>query len=258
MNIKQFDRILKEKGWVLLESVVPDDLVLRMAEELQVAYLHCRSLQERNGISAITEYTVHHLIGQGDSFIEYLEAQYIHSYLAHYFSGNYILNSFGGAINTRLSTNYAHGIHRDVRTFTINFPLLINTLVMLDAFTSKNGATFVLSGSHHIEEKPDEEYFYAHAEQVLGPAGSILIFDSNIWHAAGKNQTDCPRRSVTPMYSRPFIKQQFDYPRAIDNVYRERLTKEMRQIIGYNSRVPASLDEWYQPPEKRMYKTDQG
>jgi ectoine hydroxylase-related dioxygenase (phytanoyl-CoA dioxygenase family) len=34
--------------------------------------------------------------------------------------------------------------------------------------------------------------------------------------------------------------------------------EKMRQLLGYNSRVPASHDEWYQPPEKRMYKPGQG
>ena len=258
MKIEQFNRIMKEKGWVLLEAIVPEDLVLRMIDDLQAAYLHCRKLQEKNGISLVTEYTVHHLIGQGHSFLEYLEAQYIHHYLEHYFAGNYILNSFGGAINNNSSENYAHRIHRDVRTFTHNFPLLLNTLFMLDDFTNDNGSTLVLSGSHHLEDKPDEDYFYSYAEKVLGPAGSILIFDSNIWHSAGKNETKRPRRSVTPMYSRPFIKQQFDYPRVMGNAWGDLQTESMRQLIGYNSRVPENLNEWYQPVEKRMYKPGQG
>jgi hypothetical protein len=29
-------------------------------------------------------------------------------------------------------------------------------------------------------------------------------------------------------------------------------------VLGYNARVPATLDEWYQPPERRMYRSDQG
>jgi hypothetical protein len=27
--------------------------------------------------------------------------------------------------------------------------------------------------------------------------------------------------------------------------------------LGYHSRVPASLDEWYQPEDKRFYKKNQ-
>jgi hypothetical protein len=249
---------MKERGWVMLDSLVPQNLVARMAHDIEKAYIRCRAIQERNGISDITEYTVHHLLGQEDSFLEYLEGQYIDAYLRHHFSGPFILNSFGGAINMKSSRNYAHRIHRDVRTFTKDYPLIVNTLVMLDAFTKQNGATYLLNGSHHLEEKPDEDYFYTHAEQVLGPAGGVLIFDSNVWHAAADNVTDAPRRSVTPMYSRPYIKQQFDYPRALGESVSSRFSDAMRQVIGYNSRVPASLDEWYQPPEKRMYKPGQG
>lgn len=258
MDLKQFDRIVKERGWVVIDHLVPQDLVVRMARDIDIAYPRCRAIQQRNGISGITEYTVHHLVGQERSFLEYLEGQYVDDYLRQHFSGPFILNSFGGAINMKSSRNYAHAIHRDVRTFTQGYPLLVNTLVMLDDFTRANGATYVLSGSHHLEERPSDEYFAAHAEQVLGTAGSVLIFDSNIWHAAADNQTDAPRRSVTPMYCRPYIKQQFDYPRALGEDVGRQLPEAIRQVIGYNARVPASLDEWYQPPEKRMYKPGQG
>ena len=258
MDLKQFDRIMKERGWVVLEGLLPTDLVGRMACDIELAYKRCRAIQARNNISDITEYTVHHLVGQESSFLDYLEGQYVDAYLRQHFSGPFILNSFGGAINMKGSRNYAHGIHRDVRTFTREYPLIINTLVMLDQFTEDNGATYLLSGSHHLEEKPDDEYFFTHAEQALGPAGSVLLFDSNVWHAAADNLTDAPRRSVTPMYCRPYIKQQFDYPRALGEDVGHRLSEPMRQVIGYNARVPASLDEWYQPPEKRMYKPGQG
>ena len=32
----------------------------------------------------------------------------------------------------------------------------------------------------------------------------------------------------------------------------------LRQVLGYNARVPATHDEWYQPSENRKYKPDQG
>lgn len=258
MELDEFSRIMKERGWVVLKALVPGNLVARMAADIQTSYERCRAIQEKNGIHEITEYTVHHLLGQEASFLEYLQGHYVDAYLGRHFNGPFILNSFGGAINTRDSRNYAHRIHRDVRSYTRDYPLIVNTLVMLDDFTVANGATYVLSGSHHMEEKPDEDYFYKYAEQVLGPAGSVLIFDSNVWHAAADNITDSARRSVTPMYSRPFIKQQFDYPRALGEVAGGNLSEAMRQVIGFNSRTPATLDEWYQPPEKRMYRPGQG
>lgn len=258
MNIQEFDRRMQEQGWVLFDGLVEIALVERMIADLEVAYAECRRIQEKNGIAANTENTVHHLIGQGQSFLDYLDGHYIHAFLEHHFSGNYILNSFGAALNQQDLKNYAHNIHRDVRTFSKDFPLIVNTLVMLDDFTEDNGPTLLLSGSHRMVEKPSDDYFFRYAEPVLGSAGSVLIFDSNIWHAAGKSQTTRKRRSVTPMYSRPFVKPQFDYPRVLGYEIGDQFSALTQQVLGYNSRIPATLDEWYQPPEKRMYKPLQG
>ena len=60
------------------------------------------------------------------------------------------------------------------------------------------------------------------------------------------------------MYCKPAMKQQFDYPRAIGYDRADSLLPHTRQVIGYNARVPATLEEWYQPRERRMYRADQG
>ncbi|PYS70516.1 MAG: phytanoyl-CoA dioxygenase, partial [Acidobacteria bacterium] len=94
--------------------------------------------------------------------------------------------------------------------------------------------------------------------RAVGKSGSILLWDSNIWHAAGINRTEFPRRSLSILYSKPFMKQQFDYPRVVGYEELDALPEKLKQIVGYNARVPATLDEWYQPPDKRFYKKDQG
>jgi ectoine hydroxylase-related dioxygenase (phytanoyl-CoA dioxygenase family) len=129
---------------------------------------------------------------------------------------------------------------------------------MLDDFTLDNGATYLLSGSHLKKDKPGDEEFFLQAHRAVGKSGSIVLWDSNIWHAAGENKTDAPRRSLSLIYSKPFMKQQFDYPRAVGYEDLDSLSDNFKQIVGYNARVPATLDEWYQPPEKRFYKKDQG
>jgi len=258
-DLADYAQQMRERGWVIFEAAVEPALVARMRDDLAAAWDICRAHQERNGVATDADRTVHHLIGQRPSFLEYVDAsEPLTPYLEHYFEGRCILNSFGGAINTRGHTSYAQRIHRDIRSFSGDMPLLLNTLVMLDDFTADNGATYMLSGSHKRAEKPDEAAFYAGAEQAVGPAGSILLFNSNVWHAGGANRTDSVRRSVTPMYCRPFIKQQFDYPRALGYAEGEAFSPNTRQMLGYNARVPASLDEWYQPPERRMYRGDQG
>jgi ectoine hydroxylase-related dioxygenase (phytanoyl-CoA dioxygenase family) len=53
------------------------------------------------------------------------------------------------------------------------------------------------------------------------------------------------------------MKQLLDYPRAIGYDKMDDFSLELQQLLGYHSRVPASLDEWYQPEDKRFYKKNQ-
>lgn len=259
LDLPAYAERMREQGWVILEGAVAPALVTRMRDDLEAAWDVCRAVQEKNGVASDADRTVHHLIGLKPSFLEYIDASApLTPFLEHYFQGRCILNSFGGAINTRGHTSYAQRIHRDIRSFSGDMPLLLNTLVMLDDFTPDNGATYLMTASHDRAEKPDEAEFYAKADRAVGPAGSVLLFNSNLWHAGGDNKTDRPRRSVTPMYCKPFIKPQFDYPRALGYGQGDSFSANTRQILGYNSRIPASLDEWYQPPERRMYRSDQG
>lgn len=258
MDFGEFDTTMVTRGWVILEGVVSAPLVDRMLDDMMRAYEACRAIQLRNGIGDATPGTVHHLVGQGESFLEYLEANPAGPWIERYFGGRYILNSFGGNINSRESGSYANNIHRDIRSFSGEHRLLLNTLVMLDAFTVENGATLLLPGAHRLAARPDEAFFHRHCLPAVAPAGSVLLFDSNLWHAAGANRTDRPRRSVTPMYCRPFVKPGFDYPRALGYDRGPQFSEALRQVLGYNARIPASLEEWYQPPGRRMYRPDQG
>jgi hypothetical protein len=255
------DRVLpalEQDGWTHLPSRLPAELVARLTGELERVYAEQRALQRRNGVGDRTDGTVHHLPCADDVFLELLELEDCHKWLRAYFQNPYILNTYGGVLNLPSRLSYVGGIHRDLRTFSGNVKLMAQLLVMLDDFTEENGATFLLSGSHRSDEKPADEPFFRDAVRAIGSAGSIVMFNSNLWHAAGPNRSDGPRRALTLAFTRPFIKQQLDYPRALGYDRAESFSPVLRQVLGYNARVPVSLDEWYQPVEKRLYQRDQG
>lgn len=245
-------------GWFLFEDVVDAALVKELIVDLEHSYEIRRPIQIKNGVDVNTEGTAHHLLADGKSFLEFLNRAYLDEYLKTFFGGNYILNAFGGNLNRPSQLTYASNVHRDVRTYTREIKFLMNIIVMLDDFTLDNGATYLLGGSHLKKEKPGDEEFFSRADRAVGKSGSIVFWDSNIWHAAGENKTDLPRRSLSLIYSKPFMKQQFDYPRSVGYENAAGYSEEFRQIVGFNARVPASLEEWYQPPEQRFYKRDQG
>lgn len=259
MDLATFEERMSADGWVVIDSFLDLPFVERMKADMERAYAVCRAIQIKNGIAANTEGTLHHLIGLGDTFLEFIDRlEPLIPHLESYFRGKFILNSFGGNI-LKKSASYASAVHRDIRTYSGDLPLLLNTLFMLDDFTEENGATFLMTGSHKdLPEKPDDALFYQRAGRAVGKAGSLLVFNSNVWHAAGVNTTPHARRSVTPMFCKPSMKQQCDYPRVLGYDRMDQLSELQRQILGYYSRVPTNLEEWYQPPEKRMYRPGQG
>ncbi len=252
------ERALCERGWTLLPSALPRDFVDRLARELEAAYAQQRAIQLRNGVGDGADGTVHHLPCAGGAFLELLAWLPGRALLERYFDGPYILNTFGGVLNLPTNVSYVGRVHRDQRTFSDDLHLMVQLLVMLDDFTEENGATYFLNGSHRLATPPTDDAFFRDAARATGSAGSVVVFNSNLWHAAGVNRTDRSRRALTLAFTRPFVKQQLDYPRALGYERGDSLAPELRQLLGYNARVPASLDEWYQPPEKRLYRRDQG
>jgi len=249
---------LCEHGWTLLQSRLSAERVSRLTRQLDAVYAEQRAMQLRNGVGDGADGTVHHLPCAGGAFLDLLEADHGQALLEQFFQGPYILNTFGGVLNLPNGTSYVGRVHRDQRTFSGDLHLMVQLLVMLDDFSEENGATYLLSGSHRSRERPPDDAFFRDAARAIGPAGSIVVFNSNLWHAAGVNRSDRPRRALTLAFTRPFIKQQLDYARALGYERGDSLSPTLRQVLGYNARVPVSLDEWYQPPEKRMYQRDQG
>jgi ectoine hydroxylase-related dioxygenase (phytanoyl-CoA dioxygenase family) len=85
----------------------------------------------------------------------------------------------------------------------------------------------------------------------------MIIFNANVWHSSAPNTTQNHRRAIPITVSRSFMKQLLDYPRAIGYNKMDNFSIELQQLLGYHSRVPASLNEWYQPEDKRFYKKNQ-
>ncbi|MBB6600002.1 phytanoyl-CoA dioxygenase family protein [Luteimonas sp. MC1825] len=259
MELARFRDAIARDGYVLFEDLVPEPFLASLRRDIAAHVAACREQQRRNGLGEGMEGAAHHVVGRGDSLDAFLKVSDLDGYIRDFFDGAYILNSYGALNNLPISADtYEHGqrFHRDVRTFSGDFRLMLNMLVMVDDFTIKNGATRLVPGSHRALQRPDEAFLEDNAVQAVGRAGSVLLFDSNLWHSAAPNRTAGPRMALTLTFTRPFFKQQMDYPRLLGEDYTQ--DARMRQLLGYNARVPSSHDEWYQPPERRMYRPDQG
>jgi ectoine hydroxylase-related dioxygenase (phytanoyl-CoA dioxygenase family) len=148
--------------------------------------------------------------------------------------------------------------HQDFPRVFNGYVASINALFAVDSFSVSNGATWVVPGTHQRSERPSEDEVAARAIPVECGAGSMILFDSTLWHAAGANTSGRDRLAINHQFTRSFIKQQMDYVRALGADVVQRQPPRTQQLLGWYTRVVTSLDEYYQPEEKRLYRRGQG
>lgn len=124
----------------------------------------------------------------------------------------FYLHLQNGIINKPNTEHHQSSWHRDFpyQDWVSSKPLGMNAFVCLTDFTFTNGATYVLPYSHKSEGFPSEEFVSQNQFQVCAKKGSVIFFDSMLYHRAGFNETEDLRIGVNNMFVVPIIKQQID------------------------------------------------
>ncbi|MBA2781156.1 phytanoyl-CoA dioxygenase family protein [Billgrantia kenyensis] len=258
VSLKQFEEVMADKGWFVFEKALDSDFIACLRADCFKWIEICRKYQIRNGINENGDGTAHHCLGSGDSIDAYIDMHLFHDYISRFFNGEpYICNSLTPIGGYPGADIYVHKLHRDVRTMIPGYPLKLNMLVMCDDFTADNG-TMMLSGSQYRPDCPSDEEFERNHERLIAPAGSVVLFHSTLWHKGAHIEGPHNRVALTVGYGRAYVKPHMDYARMLGEKYGECLSPLTRQVLGYNSRVPVNLDEWYRPVEKRLYHANQG
>lgn len=112
-----------------------------------------------------------------------------------------------------------------------------NSMWLLDDFTVENGATRVVPGSHRSGKHPKDALEHAtqkHPEeiQLIAPSGTVIVFNSHLWHAGGLNETDSPRHGMLAYYCRRDHKQLTDQRKFIHPETHVCLSEAQRFIIA--------------------------
>ena len=117
-----------------------------------------------------------------------------------------------------------------------SFPLIANSVWLLDDFTLENGATRCVLGSHlRLEGGPEPGVKYDDEVQVCGPKGSVLIVNGALWHASSANHTDGDRVGLLGFFCRSFMKPQQDHLKLASDEVVSRATPTLRRLLGFDS-----------------------
>jgi ectoine hydroxylase-related dioxygenase (phytanoyl-CoA dioxygenase family) len=237
---------VSRNGYTILNDVL-DETSLELIRK-KIDALYETQLQEIGGEKNLREIfdwdSVKHLIIYDDLFLNLARNEKVLAIVNKFLGDYFILNLQNGIINRPNVYNPASLWHRDLfyQHYCSSRPLAISALLCVDSFTIETGGTFLLPGSHQHESFPSVDFAKKFEKQISTKAGSILLFDSMVFHRAGFNKSSEIRRAISNVYTLPLIKQQVSLPKAFKGKYKD--DPELSKFLGYDSETPDSLYDW--------------
>ena len=201
---------LKLDGWCVVEDIIPADQIEHVRQSVEAAVAEHRNPAAPSGIGHLPG-----MINFDQSFAPFLADEkllaLVGAMLGHhprisFTTGtiNYPGNERGGwHADWPFNQNNAGHIPAPYPDATVH----LTTLWMLAPFTEENGGTLLVPGSHRSPNNPtgdngvDPLAPYPTEVNACGPAGSVLVLDSRLWHATAPNRSHEPRTSVVVRYA---------------------------------------------------------
>ena len=213
-------------GFAILPGIIPADAVgavrdeivevqARLHEANEEALRRTRARGHRVGAKGVG--SLRQVINHSQCFAPYLAAPALRDLTARLF-GPYVRISCTDCVVTHPGNErgYWHADWPYNATNASHIPapypdalLHLSSLWMLSDFSAENGGTFIVPGSHRSSDNPaagamphtDRDAPHPAEMQVQGAAGSVLVYDSRMWHAVAPNRSDADRVALIVRYA---------------------------------------------------------
>jgi ectoine hydroxylase-related dioxygenase (phytanoyl-CoA dioxygenase family) len=184
------------------------------------------------------------LLKYDDYFLNIATNEIVLEIVERFLGDFYVLSLQNAIINKPNEEHHQSSWHRDLpyQNYVISNPLSINALFCIDDFSVETGGTIVVPYTHKTEILPSDRYIEKHAVTAVAKAGSVIVFDSMLFHKAGYNSSNIIRRAVNHQYQIPLLKQFYDFPKALDGKFSN--DEFLAQLLGYTSQVPFDDIAW--------------
>lgn len=249
--------LVNKQGFALVDNFLPQHSVTPMVDAIAELIREDLTSWSRNPHYR-DSWMVMNLMFRHRLFVEFLNDTRLREFAEPIIGTNAILYSFTSSSMPPSESNFSRRIHVDSPRFIPEYPTNLGFVIPLTDFTSMNGGTEVLPFSHLREEMPSPAEFSSNLISIEARAGQALLFNARLWHSGGLNQTNSPRHALTVNMCRSFMRQHFDFCRMVNEVFEEFASPEAYSLIGWDVRMPTSLDEYYVEESARLYKSNQG
>jgi ectoine hydroxylase-related dioxygenase (phytanoyl-CoA dioxygenase family) len=227
-------RALDEHGYVVL----PDLLDTAALEAIRRAVDPLLGPMGRNAFEGMGTQRVYSVLNKTRALDDVVEHPGVLAVLDRLLMPNYLLSQLQ-VININPGEQ-AQLAHPDDGFYPISRPrqvLSLATIWAIDEFTTTNGATVVLPGSHRWDDArtPQESDVRTPVEMS---AGSCVLFVGTLWHGGGANRHHRPRMAVTAQYCQPWLRPQEAFTLSTTRDTARALSPRLRAMLGYSIHPP--------------------
>jgi ectoine hydroxylase-related dioxygenase (phytanoyl-CoA dioxygenase family) len=230
-------RQLDEQGYVLLEDCMGSDLLHDLRGRIHELY---DEEGDRAGSEFRTEAHAHrlaNLVDKGEVFRRAIVLPRVLECVRHVLGPDIKLSSLN-ARSADPHTDVGQPLHVDMGAIADERGYWVcNTVWMLDDFTTDNGPTRMIPGSHRWGTRPQDvldDPLAQHPQEVLltGTAGSIAVMNAHLWHAGTANRTSAPRLAMHAFYCRRDKPQQQYQKQLVRADVQASLSRELRDLLA--------------------------
>jgi ectoine hydroxylase-related dioxygenase (phytanoyl-CoA dioxygenase family) len=227
---------LHKHGYVIIPSLLSSNLIERLKSAL-APFLRGMQLG-RNNFEGFRTERVYALLAKAPVVAELVEHPRVLALLDQLLTPNYLLSA-------NLAIQLYPGesrqpLHFDDGFYQVPWPRRaygVSAIWAIDEFTTDNGSTEIIPGSHFWgEERPAEDD--PRIEAMVMPAGSVLVFMGTLWHRGGANHSGAPRLAITPQYCEPWLRQIEQQIVAVPRDVAARYSVRIQALLGYSIHPP--------------------
>jgi ectoine hydroxylase-related dioxygenase (phytanoyl-CoA dioxygenase family) len=227
---------IREDGYTILKRAVPDDIVTGLMAALERTERGHGLGYAKTSFEGLKTLRINNLLVFDEAFwqVPLFAAQL--AIAEAVLDRELLLSSYCSLVLG--PGQEAQPLHEDTQLIPLPRPhptLAVNCIWALSDFTAANGATRIVPKSHLRDRAPR----YGEADAGEGslaamPAGSIMMFDSALWHAGGANTSAARRYALSCYYGAGWLRQQENLQLGIPRETAARMPRRLQELIGYS------------------------
>jgi Phytanoyl-CoA dioxygenase (PhyH) len=121
-------------------------------------------------------------------------------------------------------------------------PLGVNVAWCVDDFTTENGATCIVPGSHHGNGEGQGQDMRDRLVPIEAKAGSIIVMDGRMLHTNGANTNGMRRAGIFAWYTLPIYMPQENWFLSLNPLVRQYGSETLQTLLGFRPQVMGRIN----------------